>query len=84
MSKEVRQGLTRLEGDEVQQHVAGEGQIERGLGFSMTMPVLLPGAGVAFVMVAVFTGGVHAPPHGTGFCFHLKAREEKAGAAFLR
>ena len=52
--KEVRQGLALLEGDQGQEDVAGERQIERSGGFAMAVPVFLPGAGVAFVVVAVF------------------------------
>ena len=53
--KEVGQGLALLEGDQGQEDVAGERQIERSGGFAMAVPVFLPGAGVAFVVVAVST-----------------------------
>ena len=58
--EEVGQRLALLEGDDGQQDVAGEGEIERGVGFAMAVPVFLPGAGVAFVVVAVFHGPVLA------------------------
>ena len=51
--KEVRQGLALLEGDQGQEDVAGERQIERSGGFAMAVPVFLPGAGVAFVVVGL-------------------------------
>ena len=54
MFEEVSQGLAFLEGDQGQEDVAGERQIERGVGFAMAVAVFLPGAGVAFVVVAVF------------------------------
>ena len=81
--KEVCQGLPFLEGNEGQQHVAGERQIERGVGFAMAVAVFLPGAGVAFVVVAVFHRPVFTHgAHGTGFFFPIEAGEEKAGVAF--
>ena len=52
--EKVRQGLPLLEGNEGQQSVAGQCQIERGVWFTMAVTVFLPGAGVAFVMVAIF------------------------------
>lgn len=78
--EEVGQGLPRLEGDEGQKDVAGERQIERGVGFAMAVPLFLPGAGVAFVVVAVF----HRPmfsngPCGAGFCSRREAGEKDAG-----
>ena len=83
--KKVRQGLPLLEGNEGQQHVAGQCQIERGVGFAVAVAVFLPGAGVAFVMVPVF----HRPmfthgAHGPGFFFRGEAGEEKAGVAVRR
>ena len=56
----VCQRLALLEGDEGEEDVAGERQIERGVGFAMAVSVFLPGAGVAFVVVAVFHGPVRA------------------------
>ncbi len=47
---EVRHGLTWLEGDRGQADVTGERQIERSGGFAMAVPILLPRAGVAFVV----------------------------------
>ena len=41
----VGQGFAFLEGDEGQQDVAGQRQIERGVGFEMAVSVFLPGAG---------------------------------------
>ena len=52
--KEVGQRFAFREGDHCQQDVAGEGQIEGGVGFAMAVPVFLPSAGVVFVVVAVF------------------------------
>ncbi len=40
---EVRHGLTWLEGDQGQADVTGERQIERSGGFTMAVPILLPG-----------------------------------------
>jgi len=54
--EELRQGLTVFKGDDGQEDVASEGQIEGGIGFAMAVSVLLPGAGVAFVVVAIFHG----------------------------
>ena len=81
--EEVCQRLPLLKGDDGQQDVAGEGEIERGVGFAMAVPVLLPGAGVAFVVVAVFhrpmlAGGVGGP----GLLVGGEAGEKEAGVAF--
>jgi hypothetical protein len=54
MFKEVCQRLAFLEGDDGQEDVAGEREIERGVRFAMAVSIFLPGAGVAFVVVAVF------------------------------
>ena len=54
MFEEVCQRLAFLEGDDGQEDVAGEREIERGVEFAMAVSVFLPGAGVAFVVVAVF------------------------------
>lgn len=83
--KKVRQGLACLEGDQRQQHVAGERQIERRVGFAMAVAVFLPGTGVAFVVVAVFHRPV--PAHRVGsalFLPHGEAGEEVPGVAFGR
>ena len=83
--KKVCQGLTLLERDHGQEDVAGERQIERGVGFAMAMAVFLPGTGVAFVMVAVFHGPV--PAHcarRARFFAPGEAGEEEAGVAFGR
>ena len=62
--EEVGQRLALLEGDEGQKDVAGQRQIQRGVGFAMAVTVLLPGTGVAFVVVAVF----HRPVFAHGAC----------------
>ena len=81
--EELGQRLTWLAGDEGQEDVAGEGEIERGVGFAMAVPVFLPGAGVAFVVVAVFHRPVFAHgPGGAGFFPGGEAGEEKTGVAF--
>ena len=83
--KEVGQRLAFLEGDQCQQDVAGERQIERGVGFAMAMPIFLPGAGVAFVMVAVFHRPVPAHRRCRARLFpDGEAGEEVAGVALLR
>jgi hypothetical protein len=82
--EEVCQGLALLEGDEGQEDVAGERQIECGVGFAMAVSVFLPGAGVAFVVVAVFHGPVRANRACRAGCLvGGKAGEEAAGVAFL-
>lgn len=71
-----------LEGDDGQQCVAGEGEIQSGFGPSMPVTILLPGGGVPFVMIAVFDRPVLA--HGSGgtcFFFRVKAGEEDARVA---
>ena len=78
--EELRQRLTLFERDEGQEDVAREGQIERCVGFAMAVLVLLPGTGVAFVVIAVFhrpmlAGGVG----GAGFLVRAKAGKEEAG-----
>lgn len=83
--EEVRQRLAFFKGDQRQQDVAGERQIEGGVGFAMAVPVCLPGAGVALVVVA----GFHRPVPTHRFCrallfAHGEAGEEVAGVAFLR
>ena len=85
MFKEVSQRLTFLEGDEGQEDVAGEREIERGVGFAMAVAVFLPGAGVAFAVVAVFDGPVPAGPVGRArFFLGGKAGKEVAGVVFGR
>lgn len=83
--EKVCQRLAFLEGDDGQEDIAGEREIERGVGFAMAVSVFLPGAGVAFVVVAVF----HRPVLANRACrtlFFLRgeAGEEAAGVAFLR
>lgn len=78
--EEVCQRLTFLEGDDGQEHVAGEGEIERSVRFAMAMPVFLPGAGVAFVVVAIFYGPMLADGvGGAGFLVGAQAGKEEAG-----
>ena len=62
--KEVGQRLASRKGDPGQQDVARQRQVECGLGSAMAVPVFLPRAGVAFVVVAVFHRPVFA--HGPG------------------
>jgi hypothetical protein len=81
--EEVGQRLTLLAGDEGQEDVAGEREIERGVGFAMAVPVFLPGTGVAFVVVAVF----HRPVLANRLCraqffVYGEAGEEESGVAF--
>jgi len=83
--EEVRQRLPLLKGDDGQEDVAGEGEIERGVGFAMAVSVFLPGAGVAFVVVAVFHGPVLADRTCRASVFvRGEAREEEAGVVLLR
>lgn len=83
MFKEMSQRLTFLEGDEGQEDVAGEREIERSVGFAMAMAVFLPSTGVAFVVVAVFHGPVAAHRVcGAGFFLCGEAGEEEAGMPF--
>jgi hypothetical protein len=83
MFEEVCQRLVVLKGDQGQENVAGQGEIECGVGFAMAVPVFLPEAGIPFVVIAVFyrprlAGGVG----GTGFLVGGEAGEEEAGVAF--
>lgn len=83
--KKMRQGLTLLEGDHGQEDVAGERQIERGVGFAVAVPVFLPGAGIAFVVVAVFHRPVLAHRACRALFFaHGEAAKEEPGVAFGR
>ena len=83
--EEVCQRLPLLKGDDGQKDVAGEGEIERGVGFAMSVPVFLPGAGVTFVVVAVFHRPVLANRAGGARFFAAgEAGEEAAGVTFLR
>lgn len=78
--EEVCQRLALLKGDDGQEDVASEGQIERGIGFAMAVPVFLPGAGVPFVVVAVFHGPMLADGvGGAGFLVGGEAGKEEAG-----
>ena len=83
--EEVSQRLAFLEGDHGQEDVPGERPIECGVGFAMAVSVFLPGAGVAFVVVAVF----HRPVLANRACrarFFVRgeAGEKEARVAFLR
>jgi hypothetical protein len=83
--EEVGQWLAWLEGDQGQEDVAGERQIERGVGFAMTVPVFLPGAGVPFVVVAVFHRPVPTHRLARALLFAWgEAGEKVAGVAFAR
>jgi hypothetical protein len=64
MFEKVREGLSVFEGDESQENVPGECEVEGGVGFAVAEAVLLPGAGVALVVIAVFHGPMLAG--GTG------------------
>ena len=77
--EEVCQRLPLLKGDEGQEDVAGEGEIERGVGFAMAVPIFLPGAGVTLVVVAVFHGPMLADGiGGTRFLVGAEAGKEEA------
>ena len=83
--EEVCQRLALLEGDEGQEDVAGEREIERGVGFAVSVSVFLPGTGIALVVVAIF----HRPVLANRVCsarFFLcrEAGEEAACVAFRR
>ena len=83
--KEVRQRLALFKGDQRQQDVAGERQVEGGVGFAMAVPVFLPGAGVALVVVAGFHRPVPTYRLGRALLLaHGEAGEEVAGVALLR
>ena len=83
--EEVGQGLALLEGDQGQEDVASERQIERSGGFAMAVPIFLPGAGVAFVVVAVFHRPVPARRLDRTLLFvHSEANDKVAQVAFLR
>ena len=85
MFEEMGQRLAWLEGDEGQENVAGERQIEGGVGFAMAVPVFLPGAGVALVVVAGFHRPVPTHRLGRALLFACgEAGEELAGVAFRR
>jgi hypothetical protein len=85
MFEEMGQRLALLEGDARQQDVAGERQIEGGVGLAMAVAIFLPGAGVALVVVAGFHRPV--PTHRLGRALLLagaQAGEEVAGVALGR
>ncbi len=85
MFEEVGQRLAFLKGDDGQKDVAGEREIERGVGFAMAVSVFLPGAGVAFVVVAIFHGPVLANRTCRArFFVRGEAGEEEACVVFLR
>ena len=81
--KEAGQGFSLFEWDDGKQGVAREGEVQCGLGSSMLVPILLPGRGVAFVVVAVLDAPVTSDGlGGTGLVFlHRQAGEEDAGVA---
>lgn len=81
--EEVGEGLALLEGNDGQEGIASECQIQSGAGSSMPVAVFLPGGGVTFVVVAVLDAPVSADGlSGTGFFFRAQAGEEDAGMAF--
>ena len=83
--KILGQRLAFLEGDQRQQHVARQRQIQRGVGLAVTVPVFLLGAGVAFVVVAVRHRPVPAHRARRALLLaHGQAGEEVAGGAFPR
>ena len=83
--KKVLQELALLKGDEGQKRIAGECQIERGVGLALAVAVFLPRACVAFVAVAVFHRPVLANRIGRArLLFLAEAGEEVAGVVFLR
>jgi hypothetical protein len=85
MFEEVCQRLAFLEGDDGQEDVASEREIERGVRFAMAVSVFLPSAGVAFVVVAVFHRPVLANrPYRACFFVRGEAGEEEACVAFRR
>jgi hypothetical protein len=53
----TRERLVRVKGDDCQQRIAGQREILRGVDAPVPMVVLLPKAGVAFVVIEV----LHAP-----------------------
>lgn len=80
----LREGLSRLEGDQRQEPIARERQIERGLGSAVTVLILLPGARVAFPMIAIFHTPVPADGFDTAVFLHTRqAGEEPAGMGFF-
>ena len=81
--EEVGEGLALLERNDGKQGISREGQIERGFWPAMPVAVFLPGAGIAFVVVAVLDAPVFADGlGGTGFFFRIQAGEEDARVAF--
>ena len=73
----VGQGQALLEGDEGQQRIARQGQLECRFGSAMTMGVFLPGGNVAFVMVAVLDTPVLPDGLGGAGSFLLPQAEEE-------
>ena len=83
--EEVGQRLAFLKGNDGQEDVSGEREIERGVGFAMAVSVFLPGAGIAFVVVAVFHRPVLANrARRAGFFLRQEAGQEDACVVFLR
>ena len=81
--EEVGERLALFEGNDRKQGIAREGEIQSGLGSSVTMAVFLPGAGITFVVVAILDAPVFTDsPGGAGFFCHSKAGEKDAGMAF--
>ena len=83
--EEVSEGLPVLKGNEGEQDVAGEGEVEGSFWSAMSVPIFLPGGGVAFVVIAVLDAPVLANgAGGTGFFFRFQAGKEDAGMALGR
>ena len=81
--EEGGQGFALFKGDDGKQGIAREGEIEGGFWSSMLVAILLPGRGIAFVVVAVLDAPVTSDGlGGTGLVFlHRQAGEEDAGVA---
>ena len=78
--KEAGERLTRFEGDDGKGRVAGEREVEGGVGTAMPVAILLPQRGVSLVVVAVLDAPVSADGlRGARFVLGIEAREEKAG-----
>ena len=82
--EEVSEGLSLLKGNNGQQGVAYESQVQSGVGSAVAMMILLPGADVAFVMIAVFDAPVLAGRlGGERFLFGAETGKENAGVVSL-
>lgn len=80
--KEACQRFTFFERNDGKQGVACEGEVQSGVGSAMPVAILLPGRGVAFVVVAVLYAPVTSDGlYRTGFFLHQQAGEEETGVA---